>query len=214
MQARDAIAWIERQGGPLRPGMSVLDLGCGHGVFGDELRKRGCQVTFADEGNHLLPGLAGADFRAINLDRDDVAGLGTHDLVICSNVFEHLAKPDHFLNGAATLLKPEGRLYLSWTNWLSPWGGHEFSPFHYLGPKLGCRVYDRLIGKSRLHTPGVNLFPTFIGPTLRRLGQRTDLEVFGAAPRYYPELAWLVRIPGLREFLTWNCALLIGHRPR
>ena len=29
--------------------------------------------------------------------------------------------------------RPGGLVYLSFTNWYSPWGGHEMSPWHYLG---------------------------------------------------------------------------------
>jgi hypothetical protein len=34
------------------------------------------------------------------------------------------------------------------------------------------------------------------------------------APRYYTELSFLMHIPVLREFLAWNCAMLIGRRGR
>ncbi len=195
----------------LGPGTSALDLGCGHGIFGAALAKRGCRVTFADEQNFLMPELAGAPFRAFNIDKDDLAGLGSYDLVICSNVFEHLARPDQFLQNIGRLLKPEGKLYLSWTNWLSVWGGHEFSPFHYLGPHRGHLVYDRLAKRPRKHTPYVNLFPTYIGETLRKIRTIPGLRLLRAAPRYYPEFPFVLRLPVLREFLAWNCALLIGR---
>jgi len=48
-QAEDAIRWIEQCGISLGPKTHALDLGCGHGVFGAALMKKGCQVTFADE---------------------------------------------------------------------------------------------------------------------------------------------------------------------
>jgi hypothetical protein len=35
------------------------------------------------------------------------------------------------------------------------------------------------------------------------------LRVMRLVPRYYPELAPVTRVPLLREFLTWNCAMLI-----
>ena len=54
VQAQDAIRWIEESGVSLGAGTQALDLGCGHGVFGAELMKRGCQVTFADEVKSLL----------------------------------------------------------------------------------------------------------------------------------------------------------------
>ncbi len=211
-QAQDAIRWMERHGLIVSPGMTVLDLGCGHGVFGAEFLHRGCPVAFADYANSLLPGIPASQFRCVNIDSDDLAELGAYDLVICSNVFEHLANPQRFLATVARLLRPEGWLYLSWTNWLSPWGGHEFSPFHYLGARRGHLIYDRWIHKPRLHTPYENLFPTYIGTTLKALRRHAELQVIHRAPRYYPEFAFLLRIPVAREFLAWNCALLIRRR--
>lgn len=211
-QAQDAIKWTERAGVPIGSKTRALDLGCGHGIFGAELMKRGCQVTFADEENFLLPEISTAPFRKINLDRDEVAGLGEYDLVICSNVLEHLAKPDQFIDSVHKIMAPNGRLYLSWTNWLSPWGGHEFSPFHYLGTGRGHLLYDKWTGKKRKHTPYENLFPTYIGHVLKKIHSNPHLELIRCAPRYYSELAFLTRIPVLREYVTWNCAMLIGKK--
>src|SRR6202035_2113836 len=90
LQADDAVRWIEQCGVKLNASTRALDLGCGHGVFGARLAKRGCLVTFADERKLLLPEIANAPFRQINLDKDDVGTLGQFDLVVCSNVFEHL----------------------------------------------------------------------------------------------------------------------------
>jgi SAM-dependent methyltransferase len=214
LQAVDAIRWMERQGVRLTARTSALDLGCGHGILGAELIKRGCQVTFADEADFLLPHIRKASFRRINADREDLASLGTFDLVICSNVYEHLARPERFIASMGELLNPGGWFYLSWTNWLSPWGGHEFSPFHYLGANCGHRAFDRLTGRKRVHTPFVNLFPTHIGRTLDLLRRQSDLKILKVVPRYYPELSWLTRIPLLREFVTWNCAVLLAKRPQ
>ena len=212
LQALDAIRWMENQGVRITTSTRALDLGCGHGILGGELLKRGCQVTFADEADFLLPQIPKNLFRRINVDLEDLLSLGAFDLVICSNVYEHLARPEQFIASLGKLLSPGGWFYLSWTNWLSPWGGHEFSPFHYLGATRGHRVFDRLTRRRRLHTPFVNLFPTYIGRTLERLRRQPDLQVLKVAPRYYPELSWLTRIPLLREFVTWNCAVLLAKR--
>jgi SAM-dependent methyltransferase len=209
LQAEDAIDWIARKGATAGPGTAALDLGCGHGIFGEALARRGCAVTFADESNLLMPALKGSPFFQINLDRDDLSNLGEYDLVICSNVLEHLSKPQDLLQNLHKLLKPSGCFYLSWTNWLSPWGGHEFSPFHYFGPRLGVKLFDRVTGRRRFHTPFVNLFPTYIGATLRELRRNQQVRLVAAAPRYYPEFGLLPRLPLFREFFTWNCALLL-----
>ena len=65
--------------------------------------------------------------------------------------------------------------------------------------------------RPRKHTPYVNLFPTYVGRTLRQVRAVPELNLLRAAPRYYPEFAFVLRLPVLREFLAWNCALLIGR---
>jgi SAM-dependent methyltransferase len=212
LQALDAISWLEKQGVEIRPGIAALDLGCGHGVFGLELMRKGCSVIFADEVNTLLPGIGHELFQKINVDRENVSKLGKHDLVICSNVLEHLARPCDFIERIPTLLNPGGWFYLSWTNWLSPWGGHDFSPFHYFGPRIGHVIYDKLFSRRRIHTPFQTLYPTYIGSVLRAIRRQNGVQIVRTAPRYYTEFAWIMRVPWLREFAAWNCALLL-RRP-
>ena len=212
MQAADAIRWIAESGIQFDNKTKVLDLGCGHGIFGAELVKKNCQVTFSDEWSSLLPELSHCNFIKFNIDGEDVAKLGTYDLVVCSNVYEHLSKPKEFIASAHKMLAPGGCLYLSWTNWLSPWGGHEFSPFHYLGKGRGHLIFDRVTGRKRKHTPFQNLFPTYIGTTLEMIAANKELQVMKVAPRYYTELGFLMHIPIAREFLAWNCAMLIGRK--
>jgi len=209
LQVQDAIRWLNHYGLPSKTDATVLDLGCGSGTFGQRLRELGCAVTFADAGDWLPAEIPRGSYRRIDLDSDPVECLGQFDLVICSNVLEHLRNPERLIRSFAALLVPEGHLYLSWTNWLSPWGGHDFSPWHYLGPRLGPRLHDRLVGKPRALIPFVNLFVTHIGRTLRQLRTQRELRILAVAPRYYTELAPLMRLPLLREFLAWNCAVLL-----
>lgn len=213
MQADDAIQWIERSGGKVGSGVKALDLGCGHGIFGAELKKRGCQVTFSDEVNYLDPTLRGEEFKPLDLEKENIDKWGKFDLIICSNVLEHLSDPYRLLNMIPDALQPGGTFFLSWTNWLSPWGGHEFSPYHFLGTRRGHLIFDKVKKVKRLHTPYVNLFPTYIGDILRNIRKNPQLEVIAAAPRYYSEFSFILKLPIVREFLTWNCALLIKrHR--
>ena len=209
LQGDDAINWLIKQSVALGPQTRALDLGCGHGIFGRLLTEHGCPVTYADQEKQLAPDLSSEPFFAIDLDHDSFAKLGQHNLVICSNVLEHLANPDRFLAECRSILLPGGHLYLSWTNWLSPWGGHDFSPFHYFGPHTGHRIYDRLIKKKRIHTPFKTLYPTYIGDILQKIAHLDGLEVVRTIPRYYAEFAFLMKIPWLREFTAWNCAMLI-----
>ena len=212
LQARDAIRWIQLTGVVLDAKTTVLDLGCGFGDFGGELARLGCQVTLADDDSFVLPQYSGIPFRRVNIDRDDLEPLGHFDLVVCSNVLEHLPKPNKLLDLIPALLTSEGRCYLSWTNWLSPWGGHEFSPYHYMGAKRGYQFYTKTLGKPSQHEPYRNLFPTHIGSILRKIRANPSLRICRISPRYYPEFSFLMHIPGVREFLAWNCAMLIGKR--
>lgn len=197
LAARDAIRWMHAM--RIQKPNTAMDVGCGHGYFGDELRKAGYpRVIYADRQNELKTEVK-RPFFYIDLDAS-VWDWPRFDLVVCSNVLEHLKRPEYFLANVHRLINDWGFLYLSWTPWLSPFGGHEWSPWHYLGSWLG-------------HMPGVNLFPTYIGRTLRLLKQNTNLKLHAMAPRYYTELWPLAHIPVFREFLTWNCALLLQKIP-
>ena len=198
LQARDALDWLQAGGIQIGPKTRMLDLGCGHGYPGQLCREAGAQVVFADFEDLRLDTLKEAPFRQIDLNQADLADYGQHDLVMCSNVLEHLAEPKHLLSHLDQLLNPGGVFYLSWTNWLSPWGGHEFSPWHYLGKQSGP-----------IHTVGKNLFKTYIGEVLQLLRTQKNLKVRRMAPRYYNEFSFLMNIPVAREFLAWNCALQV-----
>ncbi|PWU17789.1 MAG: methyltransferase type 12 [Verrucomicrobia bacterium] len=212
MQAQDSVRWLDQVGVALKPGVEVLDLGCGHGIFGGEFIKKGCTVTFADDSSYIRPEFQSSRFLTINLDQDDYSKLGQYDLVILSNVFEHLARPERFLDELPKLLKPNGRLYLSWTNWFSPFGGHDFAPLHYLGPRFGRWLHFKLKGKWSDHVPYAGLYITHIGRTLRMIRARPNLKIYRRATRYYTELSFLLAFPIIREFLAWNCVLLIGKK--
>jgi hypothetical protein len=110
----------------------------------------------------------------------------------------------------ARATRPGGLIYLSFTNWLSPWGGHEMSPWHYLGHRYAERRYTRRHGHPPKNRVGVSLYRVHVGTVLRLVRSRSDVRVLDALPRYYPR--WcraIVRIPGLRELATWNLLLIL-----
>ncbi|HEY6312143.1 MAG TPA: methyltransferase domain-containing protein, partial [Streptosporangiaceae bacterium] len=132
------------------------------------------------------------------------------DVVFSSNVLEHVPDPIGLIEEMIRATRPGGLVYLSFTNWYSPWGGHEMSPWHYLGAGYAERRYVRRHRREPKHRCGVNLFPVHVGPVLRAMRARADVEIVEARPRYYPR--WcrlLVRLPGLREVATWNLMLIM-----
>ena len=87
------------------------------------------------------------------------------------------------------------------------------SPYHYLGPRLGPRLYERRHGPPRKNPYGAGLWARHIGPTLRLVRAAPGLEIERVEPRYWPQLRVVCRIPGVRELVTWNCVIRVRRRP-
>lgn len=191
-------------------GTRVLDLGCGGGALGAALAGAGAVVVGADLDVGDLAAATGRGGACLAADgRRLPFPDAIFDGVACSNVLEHTPDPSAIFAEIERLLVPGGWAWVSWTNWYSPWGGHEIVPFHYLGPRLGLALWRRLRGEPRKNVPFAGLWPTHIGPTLALVRARRGLRLLDAMPRYYPSQRWILRVPGLRELVTWNCLLLL-----
>ncbi|MFE2043546.1 class I SAM-dependent methyltransferase [Streptomyces sp. NPDC059477] len=210
--ARDAVDQVEAHYGAVA-GRVVVDVGGGSGYFTEEFRRRGADAylfepDIGELGAEPPPGSVIADGYLLPL------GDGVADVTFTSNVLEHVADPQTFLSELARVTRPGGLVYVSFTNWLSPWGGHEWAPWHYLGAERARARYRRRTGKAAKHTLGENLFAVHIGTTLRQVRARDDLTVVSARSRYWPFLTeWIVKVPGLREIATWNLLLILRRCP-
>ena len=192
-------------------GRTVVDVGGGGGWFTAAFRARGAHSYLFEPDRAELNSRTAGPTAAVVADgywlpvRDSGA-----DVVFSSNVLEHVPDPMGLIEEMIRATRPGGLVYLSYTNWYSPWGGHEMSPWHYLGPRFAERRYVRRYRRQPKHHCGVNLFQVHIGPVLRALRARPDVKIVEARPRYYPR--WcrlLVRVPGLREVATWNLMLIM-----
>jgi SAM-dependent methyltransferase len=200
------VAWY----GELR-GRTVVDVGGGGGWFTEAFQARGARCClFEPDPEELLQrkslpaGAVLADGLLLPV-RD-----GAADVAFSSNVLEHVKEPMRLIDEMIRVTRRDGLIYLAFTNWYSPWGGHEMSPWHYLGPGFAERRYVRRYHRKPKHKVGASLFPVHIGSLLHALRARTDIAILDARPRYYPP--WcrpLVRIPGLREVATWNLMLVM-----
>jgi SAM-dependent methyltransferase len=191
-------------------GARVLDLGCGPGHYTRALRRAGAAVMPLDfdAGEFDLPG-GPPGGEVVGDGRSLPVATGALDGVLCSNMLEHTPDPVGVVTELERVVRPGGWIWLSWTNWYSPWGGHEISPWHYLGPRLGLAAYQRVWQRQPKNEPGVSLFPVHVGRTLHALRRRPRLRVVDATPRYYPSQRWILRVPGLREVATWNCLVVL-----
>jgi len=216
-------------------GRTVVDVGGGGGWFTAAFRARGanCYLFEPDRAELSSRTVASADPRTVaSAGPRTIASAGPRaarpagavvadgywlpvrdggaDVVFSSNVLEHVPDPMGLIEEMIRVTRPGGLIYLSYCNWYSPWGGHEMSPWHYLGPRYAARRYIRRHRRKPKHECGVNLFPVHVGPVLRALRARPDVTIVEARPRYYPR--WcrlLVRLPGLREVATWNLMLIM-----
>ncbi|HYK27452.1 MAG TPA: class I SAM-dependent methyltransferase [Streptosporangiaceae bacterium] len=207
--AEDAVDQVARYADVA--GRTVVDVGGGSGYFTAAFRARGaeCYLVEPDQGELLSggkfpPGAILADGYWL-----PVAD-GRADICFSSNVLEHVADPGGLIDEMIRATRPGGLIYISFTNWYSPWGGHEMSPWHLLGAGFAERRYRARYGRPPKHSVGQNLFRLHVGPSLRLLRSRPGIEVVDALPRYYPR--WckaVVRIPVVREFATWNLLLIV-----
>jgi SAM-dependent methyltransferase len=207
--SRDSVEWIRRQGLKIE-GARVLEVGCGRASTAALLQQLGANVAAFDLG---LPAVQHAQRDGLRVFLGDANALpcknASLDLVVSINVVCHLRRPRSFFDEALRCLRPGGYAFVTWTNWYSPMGGHDFSPYHYLGPRLGYRLACRLKHKERfIQVPYDTLWPNHIGPTLETM-RRSGFQLLDVRPRYYPGLAFVCRVPVLREFLTWNCQVLM-----
>ncbi|MDA8039874.1 MAG: class I SAM-dependent methyltransferase [Actinomycetota bacterium] len=207
--ARDA---AERVGERVRlSGALVLDVGGGAGYLAKAFRAAGSTCVVVE------PDLTELSWRGARPDGAVIGDgyrlpfrSGRADLVLSSNVLEHVQRPYRMLDELARVTRPGGFVWVSFTNWYSPWGGHEISPWHYLGAERALARYRRRYGRSPKNLLGTNLFKVHVGETLRHVGSSPLFEVVDAGPRYHPAFArGVVRVPGLREVVTWNLELLL-----
>ncbi|HVV23181.1 MAG TPA: methyltransferase domain-containing protein, partial [Pseudonocardiaceae bacterium] len=135
---------------------------------------------------------------------------GAADVCISSNVLEHVPDPEGIIDEMIRVTKPGGIVYVSFTNWFSPWGGHETSPWHYLGGEYAARRYLRRTGRLPKNRFRHSLFPVHVGDALRLARSRKDAVLIDALPRYHPRAArQVLRVPGLRELVTWNLLMVL-----
>jgi SAM-dependent methyltransferase len=195
-------------------GSTILDVGGGPGYF-----------RTAFEG-------AGAEYYALDADVGELAGLGeiaprtvigsgmqlpfadaTFDVCYSSNVLEHVVAPWQMADEMVRVTRPGGVVFCSYTVWLGPWGGHETAPWHYLGGDRARRRYRRRHGREPKNRFGESLFPVTVKAGLGWAGRQQGADVLDVVPRYHPRFArWLVRVPLLREVVTWNLVVVLRRR--
>ena len=194
------------------------------GGYSAEFARRGARVVSVD----LTPppswraaGVAPVRASALSIPLGDA----TADVVFCASLIEHVEDPGRLLDEVARIARPGAFVYVSFPPYWSPVGGHEFSPFHYLGERAALRlarrkaeppdwvhdVYeatDEPRSFARLYK-GWGLYRMTIS-RMRRLLAKRPYQRIELSTRYLP---WsFIRWPLVGELLTWHAQFLLRRR--
>ncbi len=200
-------------------GRRVADVGCGYGGYSLALCDAGARVIALDRSTNGVPkglSVVVADALALPLDS------GTFDVVICASLIEHVAGPECLLMNLYRVTRPGGVVYLSFPPFYSPGGGHQFSPFHYLGEhnalRLACRFgrWRRSAWVQENYPTSPDSFGTAYGAwglypltisKVEGLLRSTPFRIRERSTRLLP--LDFSGIPLFRELLTWHVQYLL-----
>lgn len=122
---------------PVRPGMRVLEIGCGEGGVLKAFLERGCagvgveldasRVKLAQR--LLADPLADGSIRLVSKDiyQVDVQSdlQGPFDIILLKDVIEHIHDQPRLIGWMKQFLKPGGCIFFGFPPWQMPFGGHQ-----------------------------------------------------------------------------------------
>jgi SAM-dependent methyltransferase len=211
--SRDSVGQLARH--TRLDGVTVVDVGGGPGYFRDDLVALGARYVVVD------PDLTELSLRGrpgpLTVRGDGMLlplRSGSVDVCFSSNALEHVPEPEAMAEEMVRVTRPGGVIYLSYTNWLSPNGGHETGPWHLvIGGPGAARRYARRQGRPPKNEFGRTLFAVSAARMLRwarRAVADGRVERLATEARYHPAFArGIVRVPVARELLSWNVLLVL-----
>jgi SAM-dependent methyltransferase len=195
-------------------GVRVLDVGGGPGYFADAFRGAGATYIGLEPDAGELTARGAAEPGTLR-GSGEALPVRTSSVDVCysSNVLEHVRSPWTMAEEMVRVTRPGGTVFLSFTPWWSPHGGHETGPWHYFGGSRARRRFVRTHGHEPKNRFGESLFRVSVGGALRWARRCPDADVVAAYPRYHPWwAAWIVRVPVLREVVCWNLVVVLRKR--
>ena len=104
-------------------GKKVLDVGCGGGILSEPLKRLGASITGIDASETAIQS-ARLHSKKSNLEINYLVGTidslieqkKLYDLVIASEVIEHVQDPNDFIKGLKKLVAPQGKIILTTLN--------------------------------------------------------------------------------------------------
>ncbi len=121
---------------PLPPGLRVLDIGCGNGYTAGMFLERGCEVVgidLSESGVELArKSYPQGRFEVLAADDGILENLNERpfDLIVSTEVVEHVYDPRAYVKGAFRALKPGGRFICT-------------TPYHGYGKNLLISLFNK-----------------------------------------------------------------------
>lgn len=213
--ARATVIDLEARGIDLGD-LDILELGAGEGGYSQVYSSRARSFVASDIVAKEFFRDSEIDFRIVDVNELFPFDSERFDLIFCSSVIEHVADSTNLLTESHRVLRPSGRLFLSFPPFysLSMVGGHQFKPFHFLGEKLAVKLANRFRGQNvtdyRTSFDGFGLYPLWIDQVAARLrAANFDIEhTFTRMSRLNTaRLPWR-----LKDLFTWHvCFLASPH---
>lgn len=178
--------------GPVGPGLRVLDVGCGNGFTAGVFLARGCEVIGVDLSEQGISQARAAHptgrFERMAADDHLLENLGVvpFDLVVSTEVVEHLYAPRPFAAGCFRALRPGGRFLLT-------------TPYHGYWKNLSLA----LLGRWDSHAN-----PLWDGGHIKLWSRRTLGTLLSEAGFNRLRFRGAGRLPGL-----WMTMVMAGDRP-
>jgi len=186
------------------PALDVLDVGCATGSNTSNITSKGHRVTGVDISENAIEKYKARGFDGHVMDIS--AGLDfadeSYDLVFCSEVIEHLVRPEELVREFARVLRPGGRLVLSTPN-SAFWAYRFLGLFGITVTELQHPMHLRFFSKRSL-TRALTCEGLAVEQVLGR-------NMYALLPDPGPKVAWLLRRLGFKEEVRFRTGKRIWH---
>ncbi|MCP4187777.1 MAG: bifunctional 2-polyprenyl-6-hydroxyphenol methylase/3-demethylubiquinol 3-O-methyltransferase UbiG [Gammaproteobacteria bacterium] len=117
------VGYIEDYIGTLE-GRKILDIGCGGGILAESLASKGAKLTGIDMAEmslkvakmHLHESGLDINYQKTTTEEFAKGHKEQFDVITCLEMLEHVPDPASIIKAAASMLKPDGHLFLSTIN--------------------------------------------------------------------------------------------------
>ena len=199
----------------------IIDVGCASGALMQHLRKQGyTRLTGVDISKTAIDRVKKRGFHDAHVMDAAAPQLPeeTFDVVIASNILEHIEDEAQALSHWHTLLKPNGLLMVFVPAYQFLWSGHDIVNQHYRRYTRGQLLHGIKEAGFRVSRSSYwnfcILFPSLLIALIRRIdgkGQHTVSDALHTPPGLLNTLAWdlLSMENKLLRFINYPCGVSV-----